>query len=146
MSIVKLVVWSRVNADSWTYNRRQAYTEQVIFEISKLPNFSEPRFKPFGEGLEDRKSVIARHQTEMLMKLHDLGPGHAISLRYRKNGNRLSLYVIIRLASPQQIDNREVDLLANRVQQMFPSEYHPVRILQNRDQQKWAHATDFSWA
>ena len=67
MNTSPLLNWSKVNPDNWSFSRQQAYTGQVIFEISKLPNFAEPRFKSLGEGLEDRKSVIARHQTEMLM-------------------------------------------------------------------------------
>ena len=146
MNTNPLLNWSRINPDNWSFGRQQTYTGHVVFEISKLPNFAEPRFKPLGEGLEDRKSVIARHQMEMLMKLHDLGPGHAISLRYRRDGNRLRLYIIIKTTGSYPAEDRDIDLLATRIQQMFPPEYHPHRVMPERDELRWAHATDLSWA
>ena len=141
-----VINWSKIKSDNWSFTYDNVYSGQIIFEISKLPNFAEPRFKPFGEGLEDRKSIIARHQTEMLMKLHDLGSDHAISLRYRREGNRLRLYVIIKKSTREHpIENREIDHLAARVLQMFPPEYHPVRVIPDGDKQRWTHATDLSW-
>jgi len=140
------ISWSDSAPDRWNFQRQQKYSAQIIFELSKLSNFAEPRFKDLGEKLDERKLEVIRRQTQMLRQLHGLGLDAAIVLRLRRDGNRIRLYVIVRLVGDHQFSAKALDENADRVQGMFPKEYNFVRLIPERDQERWKHATNLTWA
>lgn len=141
-----LVSWAGGDADRWNFQRRPAYTSFLVFELSKLPNFSEPRFRDLGDRQEDRKSELARRQMQTLRQLHGLDEHCTVALRIRKAGTQLRLYVVIRSANEQPLSELDMDRLAGRVQQALPKEYDLARISAVQNPVQWQQATDISWA
>jgi len=138
--------WPDGDPGGWCFQRRSGYAAYVIFELPKLPNFAEPRFLDLGERLDERKSEVARRQMQMLRQLHSLGTDFALSLRLRHDGNRLRLFVVVRLASSQPVTLAALDKLATRIHYMFPKEYNLVRLAPDQNQKRWQQALDLSWA
>lgn len=142
---VARLVWPSGSKEGWSHSRKQRFGSQIVFELPKLPNFAEPRFRDLGERLEDRKLEVARRQVQMLRQVHGLGSKFSISLRLRRDGFRLRLFVLAQLASDCPIQVSELDRSAGRIQNMVPKEYNPVRILPEEHRERWRLATDLSW-
>ena len=142
---ISLLDWPDVNPDRWSYKRFQAHFAHIVFALSRLPNFAEPRFVELGDKLDARKAEVVRRQMQMLRQLHSLNDC-VLALRFRRDGNRLRLFVVARVASDQTLTKNALDRLAIRIQQMFPHEYSLLRLSPEKDSEGWKLATDLSWA
>lgn len=141
----RIVQWAGGETNSWNYQRLAVNSGFIVFELPKLPNFAEPRFKGLGEQVDDRKAEVARRQLQMLRQLHGLGPQCSVTLRLRRDDTQLRLFVIVRKSSTRPISPLELDNLAHSVQQMLPKEYNMTRILPDQDRVRWQQAVDLSW-
>ena len=146
MTQQKIIQWPGGEASGWNYQRLAVNNGFVIFELSKLPNFAEPRFRDLGEQVDDRKAEVARRQLQMLRQLHGLGPNCSVTLRLRRADNQLRLFVLVRKSATHPISTAEVDNLAQSIQQMFPKEYNLQRLLADDNRARWQQAVDLSWA
>lgn len=139
-----LLDWPIVNPDRWSFKRLPAHFAYVVFELPRLPNFAEPRFNELGDRLDARKTEVAHRQVQMLQQLHSIN-NCALALRFRRDGNQLRLFVVVRLAGNQPIGIDELDRLAAHIHQMFPHEYNLFRLFPDRDIESWKLALDLSW-
>ena len=126
----------------WSYQYLDAEHQLIIFELSKIPNFAEPRFLPLGEKLEERRAEIVKRQLNMLRMLHPILENAAISLRLRKMGDHLQIFVILRIRQEQMNDTN----WAERIHNLFPREYTLNRITEQSHPDLWNKATDLSWS
>lgn len=133
-----ILQWSDGNSDDWTYNLNTEDYSLVIFELTKVPNFSEPRFFELGGNLEERRSEIARRQLHMLRQLHALGPDTSLSLRLCKDKEKIRLFTIFRINNQ---NDDQIDQIANQISGIFPKEYNLNRIT-DHDSERWKRATD----
>lgn len=138
--------WPSGAADRWSYQTRQAQLSLLAFELDRVPDFSSARFSKLGDRLDDRRQNVAREQLQMLRELHTLGPGAGCSLRILKEGQRLRLFVFIRIASSQTLSDPELQRLTDRVGRMFPPHYRfkPVSLSSSRPELQAALNAD--WA
>lgn len=126
----------------WSYQYLDGEHQLIIFELSKIPNFAEPRFLPLGEKLEERRAEIVKRQLNMLRMLHPILENAAISLRLRKMGDHLQIFVIVRIRQEQMNDTN----WAERIHNLFPREYTLNRITEQSHPDLWNKATDLSWS
>lgn len=139
--ITSQCVWDRISKAEPSYECRPVSDDLIVYELQAVADFSEPRFQYLGEKLEDRKAALVKLQTEFLKQLHQYTQGKSFSLRLRKDGRRLRLYLLIKLdprVKPRQEVMRAIELL-------FPKEYRFKAITPN-DSGAWSLANDLSWA
>ena len=137
------ISWDSVDSDRWAFSREKKNATLLVFELPKLPNFSEPRFKELGDTLDNRKTEVARRQMQMLRQLHSFGKNVAFSLRLRKDNNQIRLFIVCRLISDSKIKS---DVIAQNVLNTFPKEYSFIQIQEKQNPLQWTFATDLSWA
>ncbi|MDM8528300.1 DUF87 domain-containing protein [Anaerolineales bacterium HSG24] len=138
------VVWPDGDGDKWNYKRELGHADHIVFELPKLPNFADPRFHDLGEQVDNRPGEVARRQLQMLRQLHSLDSNCAISLRLRRDGYQVRLFVVVRVTQVQPVQQTALNQLATQIQQMFPKEYNFVRVQPN--QPAWQLALDLHWA
>lgn len=140
------VVWEAGTPEGWNAHRSQGYIAQVIFELCELPNFASPRFAELGEKLEERKAEVARHQMQMLRQFHGLGNSVTVTLRLRRAGSQLRLFIVACVFDTRPITSATLDALAAWMHPMLPKEYSLVRVTPDKDADTWHYALDVSWA
>ena len=141
-----ILTWNEITAEEWSYHRASNYLGYVLFELTKLPNFSEPRFRELGEQTAERKGEVARRQLQMLRQLHSLGPDYAFALRIYRHGAQLRIFVVVRVASRQPVLPHHLEDLSHRIQRVFPKEYSLTRVAPYADGEHLHAAIDPSWA
>jgi hypothetical protein len=144
-SPVSRLVWEPGNERRWYVERRNAYLSHVVFELCGLPDFAAPRFAEFGEKLDERRAEVARHQLQMLRQLHSLGDGVAVTLRLRRDGNRLRLFIVASQFDAQPAAPAAVQTLAARLLPLFPKEYNLSQVSPETQADTWRFAFDLAW-
>jgi len=139
---INVLEWEENSTQGWSYDRVAQYFERIVFELDRVPNFAEPRFKEIGEKIEERRTEIIHRQSATLRQLHGLGAGTSFTLRLRTDGNRLRLFVIARV--PARIDTLEH--WVERIESMFPKEYSFSFVSSQEKPELWKKAVDLSWA
>lgn len=142
----EVVIWSDGNKDGWSFQRESLLSYSFLFQLTHLPDFSEPRFKYLGEKQEDRKTEMARRQIQTLRQLHSLGNHSGISLRFRRLGNKVLCGTLIRISTKTQKSHSELEQLSKRIRGMFPKEYSLKKIEGADSSQVRNSLTDISWA
>ncbi|MCC6606682.1 MAG: ATP-binding protein [Anaerolineae bacterium] len=138
---VDVIKWVDGKSEGWTYEFEKHSPHLIVFELSRLPNFAEPRFSDLGSNLEDRKAEVARRQLQMLRQIHALGSNFGLSLRLRKEQNRLRLFIVVRTDLHGEV---KIEQLSQRVSNLFPKEYH-LQHITPENSQNWQLATDLSF-
>lgn len=144
--IATIHAWQSGSAERWNFQSRQANISLLAYELDRVPDFSSPRFTKLGDRLDDRRQNVAREQLQMLREIHSLGPGFGCSLRILKDGQRLRLFLFVRVASGQALSEAELQALSDRVGRMFPPHYRlrPVALSSGRPELQAALNPD--WA
>lgn len=135
--------WNTVDKDGWLYQNSQRNFALLVFALDKLPDFSEPRFAYLSEKVDGRPANIIHKQVQTLRQLHSFGEMHAFSLRIKKTGHHLTLYIICRISKNGEITKEEQINCADRIIAALPHEYTFRQISQNTED--WKSALDPSW-
>ncbi len=84
----QIASWDSVSKSEWTYQLEEKNCEFVAYELTKLPDFSEPRFAYLCKEKDGRQNEVMKRQMQMLRKFHSLGREWAISLRLVKGADK----------------------------------------------------------
>lgn len=141
-----VVEWRAGAREKWSAERHARHLTYIGFVLTRLPSFSEPRFRDLGDTLDDRRVSVARLQRQTLRQLHSLGSTTGISLRFRRVNSHLRLYLILRIAVNHPELTEERSAMGNRVGHMLPPMYSFQRLDPQGDQHHWRQALDLSWA
>ena len=93
----QLLTWNTVAPDRWTIGYREQNISYLIYRVTHLPDFSEPRFQILSTDVDARPAEVAKQQMAMVRGLHSLGEDAGVSLRLVKDGNSITLYLVFRL-------------------------------------------------
>ena len=96
--MTNFLLWNSVSRDQWTYQYRAGDQAYLVYRITRLPDFTEPRFEYLCKEADGRQKEIALKQLSMLRQLHGLGDQWAMSLRLVKKEQRIILYLVFRYA------------------------------------------------
>lgn len=132
--------WPDGNSEGWAYELDQRNVNMIVFELPRVPNFSEPRFSDLGSSLEDRRTEVARRQLRMLRQLHAVGSNCGLSMRLCKDDNKIRLFVIVRASAGSEAQHKQ---LARRILSTFPKEYSLQQLTPEKGE-GWQIATDLS--
>lgn len=136
--------WDCVFQDGWADEAAEGGASYLAFELTRLPDFSEPRFEYLGKEKDSRPAAVAKRQLQALRQLHRLGDQWTMSLRIVKSDN-LALYLVFRRIDGQDSSSNvslpEQDALG--VRNALPSSEYTFKELHFGQLKK---AVDVSWA
>lgn len=141
--------WTKVNKDDWNFSMDKLFCSFIVYELTMLPNFSEPRFHDLGEKLDERKNKIVSKQMQMLRQLHGLNSfckNIGIALRIRRDEKKIRLFVVVRISKTERITDKDLNRLADQIRNMIPHEYNFHRIFPDKHKRRWELALDITWA
>ncbi|MBR3314084.1 MAG: ATP-binding protein [Atopobiaceae bacterium] len=87
--------WDSVSRTGWSFAFDERNIDCFVFELTRVPDFSEPRFSYLAEEKDARATKVAQRQLQMLRQLHSLGHDWGLSLRIVKD-SALTLYLVVR--------------------------------------------------
>lgn len=108
--MAQIMRWDSVSRDGFTWKRSEVPCATLAYSLTRLPDFSKPRFAYLGKDVDARPAEVAKLQQQMLRQLHGLGPGWGISMRVVKDRD-LSLYLVFRQAAPGGVDSAKLERL-----------------------------------
>lgn len=98
--------WNQVMKDRWSYQVEPCESRYLIYSVSRLPDFTNPRFDYLCKEADGRAAEVVKRQMIMLRQLHSLGPEWSMSLRLKKADGAITLYLVFRFsgraAAPEQ--------------------------------------------
>lgn len=132
--------WNTTSPEQWTYHTNNYVPTYFIYQISALPVFSDYRFAYLGQQVDQRKVEVAKRQLSMLRQFHNLGSHYTMTLRFIKNKETLSLYLIMTYLSMKELTSQEREIENRRIQNALMNEYHFEEVTYRDD------IFDVSWA
>lgn len=137
-----ILKWDNVVHDRWTQSFEEKQNSYLIYELTKLPNFTDHIFGYLSQEIDTRQSEVLRRQITMLNYFHDIAKnGWAVSLRLIKKNERISLYLVFRYSGLKQLSQSEFDDADSRIQNALMNEYSFQRC-----DEKINEVLDISWA
>ena len=136
--------WHKVDKENWSFFQNNRDMDLIVFSLTKLPDFSEPRFSYLNEKTDERQAEIAKKQLQTLRQLHSMGNDFALSLRIIKDEHKLNLYIVCRLPKKNISDDSEKNTFIQRVISAFPHEYS-FEYIDSENTIEWKKATDTKW-
>lgn len=135
---MRVIRWSDGHPEQWNTQEVDFPGVLIVYELTRLANFSEPRFNSLGNSHAERVSDLARKQLQMLRGLWLLGRDTGISLRIIKHDSKIRIFLVIR--AQRDVESK----IATSIQVTIPSEYPNFRRITESDTFKIA--TDTSYA
>ena len=133
----RIAVWEDVSPEGWTYDFKNTDIHLIAYKLTRLPDFTEPRFDYLCKENDQRQSEVVKRQMSMLRELHDLGESCSISLRLLKENNEITLYIVVRVALNSYIN---IDNIERQVTNSLMKEYSFERV------NSLDEIIDLSWA
>ena len=139
----RISTWDSVKRDDWSYHVEPKECSYLIYKLTKLPDFTNPRFEYLCKENDQRQMEVAKKQINMLRQFHGLGENWGISLRLVKNEGEITLYLVFRHADQRRISDDELKKANNRIQNaLLNAEYSFSRADDNEtealDVSSWA--------
>ena len=109
--------WVTVDRAQWTLKKHIKQYGIVLYEVSSLPDFTEPRFSYMCKEADSRKNEVIKRQIQMVRQFHALNRNWAISLRLVKEQSDIKLFLVFRYVyatdAEKQIRESESAIIAN---------------------------------
>lgn len=142
--MTNFLLWNSVSRNQWTYQYRAGDQAYLVYRITRLPDFTEPRFEYLCKEADGRQKEIALKQLSMLRQLHGLGDQWAMSLRLVKKEQRIILYLVFRYAGHIN-DMREQLLKADqKIQNALMKQEYSFEKVRSSEGEGWI--LDVTWA
>lgn len=142
-NMANVIRWEEVSRNRWSYTHKECSNSFLCYRITKLPDFTEPRFLYLGKEIDQRPVEVVKRQQNMLRSLHGLGSDWAISLRMVKKHEWITLYLLFRFAGSRSLTDEEIGSADHVVQNaLLKAEY----TFEEADADDIADCTEISWA
>lgn len=136
----KIVNWDNIDASSWTYDFANKECSYLIYELDRLPDFTEPRFDYLCKEPDNRQIEVVKKQMMMLRQFHGLGSNWGISMRLVKKDFSIILYLVFRCASYQFLSDEEISAADFKIRNaLLQNEYSFKRIENNIENILWVN-------
>lgn len=140
--MAKMLQWKDVRRDEWSYSFQEKRNTYLIYELTKVPDFTEHRFSYLGKDEDERGKEIAKKQLQMLRQFHGFGSDWAISLRFVKDEG-ITLYLVFRYAGDASLNENQTANAVARIQNALLNREYSFRQVKG---QSGISAVDASWA
>ena len=111
----RILTWNSCDKVRWAYGRRKKESTYFVYQLTRLPDFSAPRFQYLCKEADQRTAEVAKKQQQMLRQFHGLGEEWAVSLRILKK-ETLTLYLIFRCAESAVLSEQERQAAEHKIQ------------------------------
>ncbi len=139
----RILTWKSCDKVKWSYSRQKRESAYFVYQLTKLPDFSAPRFQYLCKEVDQRSAEVAKKQQQMLRQFHGLGEDWAVSLRILKK-ETLTLYLVFRYAGSDVLTDKEKQTADHKIQNaLMNGEYSFRRIETVNSGEEWM---DLSWA
>ena len=136
----KIVNWDNIDASSWTYDFANKECSYLIYELDRLPDFTESRFDYLCKEPDNRQIEVVKKQMMMLRQFHGLGSNWGISMRLVKKDFSIILYLVFRCASYQFLSDEEISAADFKIRNaLLQNEYSFKRIENNIENILWVN-------
>ena len=142
--MAKLLKWDRVEKTDWTYSYEDKKCGYIIFQLTKLPDFTNHRFDYLCKEADGRQVEVAKKQMAMIRQFHGLGSSWGISLRLVKSDDRITLYLIFRYSGDVNLTAAQLANAVSTIQNALMSSEYSFRLL--NETEEMVKALQINWA
>lgn len=139
-----IVNWEYVDKDSWAYLFSEKECSYIVYQITKLPDFTNPRFGYLCKENDNRQIEVAKKQMTMIKMFHSLGNQWATSLRFKKIGDSIVIYLVFRYAGNYRLTDDELNIADNKIKNALISNEYTFQKIDDSFEVK--EALEVSWA
>lgn len=133
--------WNHVVKDRWSYRVEPCDNRYLIYSLSRLPDFTNPRFDYLCQEADGRAAEVVKRQMIMLRQLHGLGPEWSFSLRLKKENSAITLYLVFRFSGSASAPELAVQEAEQRIENALMRTEYSFR----RESDAQEAALDVSW-
>lgn len=134
--MAKLLNWDSVNKSAWAYSFEDKKCSYIVFQLTKLPDFTNHRFDYLCKEVDGRQVEVAKKQMSMIRQFHGLGKNWAISLRFVKSEKTITLYLIFRYAGNENPTSEQLAGAGNTIRNALMNNEYSFQLLDNPVEKK----------
>ena len=115
----EILQWNQVTNDHWSWEFTDKSCAYLVYELTHLPDFTDHRFAYLTKDVDQRVMEVAKRQMNMVRGFHGLGAAWAISLRFIKKDNAITLFLVFRYAGVEGLSQEEFKAADQHIRNML---------------------------
>ena len=133
--MAKILKWDCVEKDKWGYSVEEKKCSYIVYRVTKLPDFTSPRFDYLCKETDGRQAGVAKKQMAMIRQFYGLGSNWGVSLRFVKT-DIITMYLVFRYSGSDTRTDNQMARDRGIIQNMLMNSEYAFHLVEDSEQLK----------